>query len=163
MPGGGSGGGGGSGSGGGGGGHSSGHDRTPPGHLSFTSSGGAHSDETSVASGDAHATNESVASGWSTADLYSTASGHGVASNGSVASGCSTAADLSTASGDCEPGTHGKGAKGGTHDGAGGPATLARTGLDAGTMAVAAGASSGLGGLLLALGRIGRRHEDEES
>ena len=98
-------------------------------------------------------------------------SGGALASNDSVASGCSTAIDDSTASGaDCvplrvvttvPPGTPGGGGAATTGGGAATTAAaraattaqLARTGSDLDGLAAAAGLSTALGGVFLALGR----------
>jgi hypothetical protein len=133
----------------------------PSGTPSFTSSGTAVSDNTSVASGSGRATNDSVASGRGIADRDSVASGDAVARNGSVASGCSTAIDDSTASGaDCAPvRVVTVATPGGTTPGAGTAARtattgqLARTGADLDALAASAAASVVMGGVFLALGR----------
>ena len=132
--------------------------------MSFTASGTARADRTSVASGTAVATDHSVASGSSRADDHSVASGRALALRGSVASGCSTAIDGSTASGACAPGGAGRlvvtakpgagtGAGAGTATGRAASGQLARTGTDVDGLAAAAVLSTALGGVFLALGR----------
>ena len=93
------------------------------------------------------------------AQTTSQTSGGALATNGSVASGCATAVDDSTASGaNCAPVSlavppGGGGAGGGSAAGGASTGQLARTGTDLDAMALAAAATTALGGVFLALGR----------